>query len=104
MPTFLFPNIFRDAPQLANADGTKVITRRPPEGFVSREAVPVREPCAGSLQTLHEARDVKRWGQLEEHVNVITYDTNFNHTCAVPTGFRKEEATEELGHFLVDER
>ena len=97
-------DVVRDLRQLLDADRSQVVATIPSQGFVAGVTVAIRESSARALKTLNQSRDVVRRGQLEEQVDMIGHDADFDHTRAVSLGLSEEKGAEKGRYGLIDER
>jgi hypothetical protein len=89
---------------LPHADGPQIVPLRPPQRFVTRDPIPVRDPGARPFESLHQSRYVESRRELQYHMDVILHDSQFDDPRAVPARLRREESTEKRSNRFIDQR
>ena len=95
MLQLLQPHVIRNLWQLLDAHRSQIVARVPSERLVARMPVAIGESSARTFQALDKARHVVGGRELEEEVDVIGNDANFDDAGAVALGLGKQERLEE---------
>ena len=103
MLQLLQPHVIRNLWQLLDAHRSQIVARVPSERLVARMPVAIGESRAGALETLDQSWNIVRRGELEEEVDVIGNDANFDDAGAVALCLGKQERLEEGCDRLVDQ-
>ena len=101
---FLQPNVIGDLGQLLDSHRAQIVAGVPPQGLVPRVSITVRQPSARSFESLDQLRNLVLRRQLEEQVDVVRDDPDFDNTRTVTLRFGEEEGREKIGDRFIDER
>ncbi len=103
MLEFLVPDVIGDLGELLEAHGAQIVASVPAERLIARVPVTVGESSARAFQALDKARHVVGGWELEEEVDVIGNDANFDDAGAVALCLGKQERLEEGCDRRVDQ-
>jgi hypothetical protein len=65
--------------------------------------VSVRDACACALESLNEPGRIVDGGQLDEQMDMVADDPDFDHAGAMALRFGEEERPQEVGDGLVNQ-
>lgn len=95
MLEFLVADVIGDVQELLESHGTQIVASVPAKRLMARVPVTIGKSSARAFKTLHQTRHVVGGRELEQEVDVIGNDAEFDDARTVALGLSKQEPLEE---------